>query len=249
MSARIRSLKDLWNLATMDAASRRPDDLPHLPEVAQRYLRHAIAPGAPLATRVRLRMHGEIKLKRWMPFQAEQVIHAERGMIWKASVGSGLGQLRGTDRVLDGRGSMSWRVLGILPVVRGSGPDLTRSGAGRLGAELIWLPSALLSPAVFWSGFHPSRVQATLHVQGHPVSLNLSVGARGELNSVSLARWGNPDGGAFRLVEFGGFSEGEAAFGGYTIPTRFRAGWYFGTDRFYREGEFFRMTLDEAEYH
>jgi hypothetical protein len=248
VSARVRSLNDLWNLAPAGAAAPRPDDLSHLPEAAQRYLRHAIAPGTAVATAVRLRMHGEIKLRQWLPFEAEEVIHAQRGMIWKATVGTGLGQFRGADRVVDGHGSMSWRILRILPVVRGSGPDVSRAGAGRLAAELIWLPSMLLAPGVFWSGFHPSRVQASLTLQGHPVSLNLSVGERGELNSLSLSRWGNPEGGAFRHVEFGAISEGESTFGGHTIPTRLRAGWYFGSDRFYREGEFSRVTIDHAEY-
>jgi len=248
MSTRIRSLKDLWNVAPSGPTTPRSNDLSQLPEAARRYVTHAIAPGSGLATVVRLHMHGEIKLRRWMPFEAEEVIHAERGVIWQARVGSGLGQLRGTDRLVDGHGSMSWRSFGILPVVRGSGPDVTRAGAGRLAAELIWLPSVLLSPNVFWSGFHPSRVQASLTVQGHPASLNLSVGPNGELNAVSLARWGNPDGGPFRSVEFGGYSEGESTFGGYTIPTLLRAGWYFGTDRFYSEGEFFRVTIDRAEF-
>jgi hypothetical protein len=244
---RIRSIEDLWSLDAGDVPLR-PADLSHLPEAARRYLEHAIAPGTPLATTVRLTMHGEIKLRQWMPFQAEQVIRAERGMIWKARVGSGLGQIRGSDRLVDGRGAMSWRILGLIPVVRGSGSDIARAGAGRVAAELIWLPSALLAQGVFWSGFHPSRAQASLHVQGHPVSLNLSVGERGELSSMSLARWGNPDGGGFRPVDFGGFSEGESTFGGFTLPSRLRVGWYFGSDRFYSEGEFFRVTIDRAEY-
>jgi hypothetical protein len=248
VSARIRSLGDLWRAGAASARGARPDDLSSLPEAAQRYLGHAIAAGTTLATAVRLRMHGEIKLRKWMPFEAEEVIHAERGMIWTATVGTGLGQFRGSDRVIDGQGSLSWRALRILPVARGRGPDISRAGAGRLAAELIWLPSALLAPGVFWSGFHPSRVQASLHVQGHPVSLGLSVGGRGELSALSLVRWGNPEGGAFRPVEFGGFSEGEATFGGYTIPTRLRVGWYFGSDRFYREGEFFRVTIERAEF-
>jgi hypothetical protein len=62
------------------------------------------------------------------------------------------------------------------------------------------------------------------------------------------ARWGNPDGGLFRYENFGGVMEAEAAFQGYTIPTRMRMGWYFGTDRFEREGEFIRIVIDDAHY-
>jgi hypothetical protein len=32
----------------------------------------------------------------------------------------------------------------------------------------------------------------------------------------------------------------------YTIPTRVRVGWYFGTSRFESEGEFFRATIEDA---
>ena len=41
-----------------------------LPEPAQRWLSHAIAPGTPLWQRAELSMHGQIKLGRWRPFTA-----------------------------------------------------------------------------------------------------------------------------------------------------------------------------------
>ncbi|GBE74174.1 MAG: hypothetical protein ACK4YL_09535 [Microcystis sp.] len=49
-------------------------------------------------------------------------------------------------------------------------------------------------------------------------------------------------------VDFGGIIEEEGTFCGYTIPTRLRIGWYFGTERFESEGEFFRVTIDDAIY-
>ena len=44
-------------------------------------------------------------------------------------------------------------------------------------------------------------------------------------------------------MDFGGIIEEEGTFCGYTIPTRLRIGWYFGTERFESEGEFFRVTI------
>ncbi|MHC5720684.1 MAG: hypothetical protein ACYTX0_53870 [Nostoc sp.] len=38
-----------------------------------------------MASVVRLQMHGEIKLKNWIPFKAEQVICWKRGLIWNAT--------------------------------------------------------------------------------------------------------------------------------------------------------------------
>jgi hypothetical protein len=79
------SLDSLWDSATSQDRVFHSDDYTHLPETARRYLAHAIAPGTKLASAVRLQMHGEIKLKNWIPFQAEQVICWEHGLIWSAT--------------------------------------------------------------------------------------------------------------------------------------------------------------------
>jgi len=37
-------------------------------------------------------------------------------------------------------------------------------------------------------------------------------------------------------------------FGSYTIPCRLRIGWDFGAERFEKDGEVFRVTVDDAIY-
>ncbi len=239
------SLDDLWNSASPTGRALSPDRLSTLPEAARRYLEHAIAPGTLLASAVRLRMHGEIKLRRWLPFTAEQVIHWGRGMIWKAAVRMKGMTIRGFDRLVDGEGAMRWKLLGIIPVMVASGPDIARSAAGRVIAESAWLPSALCDDEVSWKAqdsFHP---HACLTVQGES---GLTIDDRGRPQAFSLRRWGNPGGEEFHYADFGGVVEEEGTFAGYTIPTRLRVGWHFGTDRFEREGEFFRATVDDAAY-
>jgi hypothetical protein len=73
----------------------RPAHVDDIPVPAAAYLRHAIAPGTWLPSRIRLRMHGHIKVGVWLPFEAEQVIDTELGFQWTASIADGL--LRGTD--------------------------------------------------------------------------------------------------------------------------------------------------------
>src|SRR4051794_8989962 len=123
------SLDELWNLSPRSGRVFRPEDFSSLPEPVQRYLQHAIAPGTPLASAVRLQMHGEIKLKEWLPFTAEQVISLGRGMIWKAKVRLYGAPITGSDRIVDGEGAMRWKLFGIIPIVKASGPDTTRSTA------------------------------------------------------------------------------------------------------------------------
>jgi hypothetical protein len=55
------SLDELWESPPPAQRMFEPDQLAGHPDAAQRYLEHAIAPGTPLASAVRLRMHGEMK--------------------------------------------------------------------------------------------------------------------------------------------------------------------------------------------
>jgi hypothetical protein len=242
------SIDELWNSSSARSPDLASDRFRGLPEAAQRYLQHAIATGSKPASAVRLRMHGTIRLRGWFPFVAEEVIRWDRGFIWAASVKAGPFSIRGSDRFLDGGGAMCWKVLGIVPVMSATGPQITRSAIGRLQAESIWLPPVLCSEEVVWTAQDDYHPRAHLSVHGEAADVDLSVDLQGRLIAVKLSRWGNPEGRAYRYVDFGVLVEEEKAFDGYTIPARIRAGWYLGTDRFAPEGEFFRATIDDARY-
>jgi hypothetical protein len=242
------SLDEFWNTARASEEVFDPAQVASLPEPARRYLNHAIAPGTPLARAVRLRMHGQIKLKNWASFTAEEVIRWDRGMIWKATVKLYGVTISGFDRLVDGQGEMQWRLFGILPIIRGRGSDITRSAAGRVAAETIWLPSVLVSSDVRWSGIDATRSCAGITVSGESVEMEMNVNETGRLLSASMSRWGNPGGTQYRYEAFGAIVEEESSFSGYTIPTKLRIGWYFGTERFASEGEFFRCTVDHAAF-
>ena len=77
-------------------------------------------------------MHGEIKLKGWLPFTAEQVIRSGGDMLWQATVRQNGIPIRGFDRLVDGQGAMRWRLFGIVPVMTAAGADITRSTVGRV---------------------------------------------------------------------------------------------------------------------
>jgi len=242
------SLQALWNSASVHEHTFSAAELSRFPESVQRYLKHVISPRTLLSRAVRLRMHGEIKLQRWLPFKAEEVIVWERGFIWRATVRMFNMPIRGFDRLIDGEGVMRWKLFGILPVVTASGPDVTRSGAGRINVESIWLPSVLCGDDVSWTTPDSSHLHARFIAHADTADLEFAVNENGQLETVKLARWGNPEGDEFHYVDFGAIVEEEKTFGGYTIPARLRIGWYFGTDRFESEGEFFRATIDDATY-
>jgi len=115
-------------------------------------------------------------------------------------------------------------------------------------AESVWLPSALCGRDTQWSSSDASHLIAYRTLRGEPTSLELTVDGSGRLETVRLSRWANPDGKGFRYLPFGGEASDERTFGGYTIPTQLRIGYYLGTQRFESDGEFFRVTVDDAMY-
>jgi len=242
------SIDGLWKSVRSGRQAFQSSQLSGLPEAARRYLEHAIAPGVLLVSAVRLRMHGEIKLGRWLPFTAEQVIDWGHAMIWSATVRMNGMPVRGFDRLVDGEGAMRWKLFGIIPIMTASGPDITRSAAGRVMAESVWLPSVLCGGDVAWTAQDSLHPHAWLTVQGETGELAITIDDTGALKTVNLPRWGNPGESGFHYVDFGGVAEEERRFGGYTIPARLRVGWYVGTDRDEPDGEFFRVTIDDAVY-
>jgi hypothetical protein len=242
------TLDDLWKSAPPPKGTFQTEQAAGYPDAIRRYLNHAIAPGTPLASAVRLRMHGEIRLRGWWPFSAEEVISWGRGKIWRAAVRKYGIRISGSDRFAEGAGAMEWKLFGTIPFLSASGPDITRSAAGRLNIESIWLPSVLCRESVSWTALDPSRFRAGFTAHNQRAELECAVDGQGRLTSIVMPRWGNPGGGDFRYVDFGGFAEAEAEFSGFTIPTQMRIGWHCGTGRFEPEGEFFRVTIDEATY-
>lgn len=243
------SLDELWNSALSGNQVFDAELLSDLPALARRYLEQALAPGTPLASAVRLWMHGEIKLgKQWHSFKAEEVICWNRGMIWWATAWMNGLPVLGADRVIDGVGAAKWKMLGLFPVMQASGEDVTRSAVGRVQAESVWLPSVLCSPDIIWTELNASQAQANFTSLGEPAKLTLTVNGQGIPEQFNFSRWGNPDGEECHYIDFGGIAEASKTFEGYTIPTELRAGWFFGSDRFESEGEFFHCTIDKAIY-
>lgn len=90
--------------------------------------------------------------------------------------------------------------------------------------------------------------RVALNVGGQTAEMEFVIDESGRLRSMTMQRWGNPEGAEFHWASFGGTVEDESTFGGYTIPTTLRIGWHFGTERFEAEGEFFRCMIDDAAF-
>ncbi|WP_201293146.1 DUF6544 family protein [Arthrobacter zhaoguopingii] len=219
-----------------------------LPAAAQRWLAHSLRPGTPLWSSVELTMSGQIKLgPSWRPFQARQILAPQKGFIWAAEARVGGLPVRGYDRFSKGAGQMRWRLLGVLPVVTAGGADVSRSAAGRLASEGVLVPTAFRSAA--WSaGLSPDTAVMTRVIDGEAEDVTLRVDPSGALTEVSMLRWGTPGGAPPGRHPFGVSIEAETEFGGVTLPSILRAGWWKGTSGRSDDGEFFRARISKAVF-
>lgn len=223
----------------------RPDALRDLPVPAAAYLTHAIEPGTPLLNGARLTMHGHIKVGTWLPFTAEETIDRDSCFRWSVRVAGGL--FSGTDELCGSWASSRFGLFGTVPVVRTDGSDVWRSALGRFFAEqAAWLPGSLLpDTGTRWHVDPRGRAVASVPHDGGYARIALGVAPDGRLRDVSLSRWGR-DAGRYGWIPFGMVAIGERTFGGFTVPSAGRVGWWYGTPR-WRHGEFFRFALDGYE--
>jgi hypothetical protein len=233
---------------SLQSTGHRFDDgeLASLDEPVARYFRTAIAPGKPLARAVRLRMQGQLKLgPRWLRFRARQLLAPHDGFVWAARVA---GVISGSDHYVDSTGGLDWRLLGIVPVMRASGPDVARSSAGRGAAEAVWLPTALLPRfGVRWTATDDHHLTAHYAIDDIDLTLRLALDDAAHIRSVTFDRWGDPDeSGTWGWHPFGIDVTATATMAGLTIPAAGEAGWFHGTDR-WPEGAFFRFRITDAE--
>ena len=220
-------------------------DVEGLEAPVRRYFAHAIAPATPLSLCARLSMRGSIKLGRWLPFRARQVLRPHDGFVWAARVA---GVIAGSDQYLDGTGGMDWKLGGLLSVAHEEGPDVSRSAAGRGGAEAVWLPTAMLPRCgVRWTSPDDTHITAHYQLDGIPLDVHYSLGVDGSIRSLVFDRWGDPDKtGQWAWHPFGGEITGQHTFAGLTIPSSGRLGWHYGTNR-WLGGEFFRYKITSLQ--
>jgi hypothetical protein len=221
------------------------EEVEALPEPVRRHLRMAISPGAPLDQTARLRMRGRIKVGRWLPFRATQVLSPHRGFVWTARVG---GVITGSDSYLDGAGEMRWKLASLVTVAHGAGPDVSRSAAGRVAAEAIWLPTSLLPRCgVRWTDDGCDRASLDYQLGSHPVTVTYQLDPAGRITSLVFDRWGDPDNvGLWGWHPFGGEVTSYARFGGLTVPSEGLMGWHFGTNR-WPDGAFFQFRITNLQ--
>ena len=95
------------------------------------------------------------------------------------------------DRYVGGEGSMRAAVAGIVPMVNQHGtPELAAASLQRFLAEAVWYPTVLLpGNGLSWSAIDDRNARVTLTDGPTTVSLDVTFGAAGEIETISAMRY------------------------------------------------------------
>lgn len=248
---------EVWSqieaMAEYNPVSFDPSLVSGLPEIAQRYFNHAIAPGTALAKTVELDMTGVFHLgdasaHKTFAMEAQQILSPPWAFVWRPTLKSGLMTVMGADSYFEGRGTMRFWLQAVVPLVQVSDDiDIDRAGAMRPMIEAVWSPASLLPQnGAMWVQTGPDTAEIKFADDPYDMSISITLSPEGAVQSVVGMRWSdaNPEK-TYRLQPFGGRVLAEKTFGGYTIPSELEVGYHFGTDDFFA---FFIATIEKAVF-
>ena len=151
------------------------DDLAGLPTVVQRYVHRMGAVGLPPVGTLRMKATGQFRMKpdqRFMPCTVHQydVAHPIARLFHMRLDLLGVVPMVGTDRYVDGEGRMQGKLLGLVTVADGSGPEFDIGELTTfLNDAVFFAPSMLLGLDVKWSEVDEHSFEVAITDAGNTV--------------------------------------------------------------------------------
>ncbi|MGV3539708.1 MAG: DUF6544 family protein, partial [Rufibacter sp.] len=138
------------------AAVMEPGQFSSLPTPVQKWLNRSQIVGKQRLYSAYLTQQGRLRTSaggNWMPVQAEQYFTIDTpGFLWIANVEAApLVHLAGRDKFYQGKGHMLIKLLSLYPVANAMGKEIDQGTLLRYMAEMVWFPSAALSPYLTWA--------------------------------------------------------------------------------------------------
>ena len=221
-----------------------------LPDLARRYFAQAILPGTPLQLKVELQMQGSFALNgRELPLIADQISVLPAGFVWRASIGSGLMRISGSDGYLASGPSWTRFWLNrLVPLVHAGGSvDHARSCMARMASEAVWNPAALLPQnGCQWRALAADRAEVSFPALPEIRPVEFRFGPDDRITEILTERWSdaNPEK-TFKFQPFGGKILEWSRVQGFLIPTRVEIGNFFGTAQYQ---PFFKVQITSAHF-
>ncbi|MGY1753381.1 DUF6544 family protein [Blastococcus sp. SYSU D01042] len=183
------------------------DDIADLPQPVRRYLHAMGVVGRPRTRSFRAHLRGRFRRGpdgRWMPCDAWQFNGVEEiaRLFRMRLLVAGAVPMWGWDTYRGGHGRMRGKLLGLVPVADGSGPEFDSSELVTwLDDAVLMAPGMLLDPRVSWTATGEDSFRVALADAGRTVVAEVLLDADGLPRDVRTEdRWADLPGGLVRAV-------------------------------------------------
>ena len=230
----------------VDSEIIRDEDLAALPEPVQRWLRWSGVVGRTRVATVTVNQTGEFRLSEdqdWMPYTAVQHYTVNPpGFIWSVSMEMfPFIDVTGRDMYEDGEGSIDMRLMSLVPVARKSGGDLNQGAALRYLNEIMFFPTAALSPQIAWTPINANSARATFTHKEISVEAEFVFDGEGRLVTMTAMRYNDEK---EEILPWSTPIEAYGEFDGVRMPVEGSGVWEYPEGPF----EYIRLTITSVEF-
>jgi hypothetical protein len=201
------------------------EDIAHLPEPVQRFMRFTGVIGRARPHIMMVKMRGRIRSSPdspWMSLRSEQVNWFDQPFraffmrAWRMGIpASGLHLYR------DAAASMEIRLAGLLKIVDARGPKMNQSETVTVLNDMLFLaPGALLHPGISWQPVDGTSTKVSFTNGGITVGALVTFDPDGRLvNFMSNDRYESTDGKTYNLYPWKTPVKKYGSFGGLNLPS------------------------------
>lgn len=207
------------------------DNITYLPQIVQKWLKNSGAVGKEKICSVRLKQKGQMKMKpdqeKWYEANSVQYFTVDNpAFIWKVKVEMmPLVYFTGRDMFKDGKGSMIIKILSLINIVNDSDNEKLNQGTlQRHLGEIIWFPTAAVSPYIIWEEIDSLSARAKMNYKGTTGSAVFIFNQNGDFEKFSAMRYMGTEEDS-QLKEWIITLNEYAVYGGIKIPVKGEATW------------------------
>ena len=246
VDAEIRAMLSRESGAT--ASVVQAEDLQHLPPPVRSWLQASGVVGRNAVHTVRLKQNGQLRTSpkgAWMPARAEQYFTVgEPAFVWRVRTKmAGFLPIIGRDRYGSGSGHMLIKAAALLSIVDECDEKIAQGAMLRFLGEIVWFPSAALSPYLEWELVDAHRSRATMRHKGVVASAVFTFDQQGRVATMDAERY--LGGGAeAKLTPWSVVFMEWQAIHGVQIPTRGDVRWHPPAGQF----SYYRWQIVDVEY-
>jgi hypothetical protein len=226
------------------------DDMRHLPEPVQRYLRYSGIIGKQRVAFVRLKQTGAMRPKpygKWFPLKAEEYYAVDNpGFVWRGRMAfAPLISAIAQDMYLNGQGNMHVKLMSAINIVNAKGKEMDEASLMRYFNEMQWFPSSLVSGNVKWEAIDANSARSTLTDRGMTVSALFCFDNEGKITNFIAERGRSTDGGKLVRTKWSTPISEYGTYGnGLRLPSKGEAVWHLDSGEY----SYIKLEITEVEY-